>query len=80
MKVGDLVRLTPKVMADYGVSPENPSSYNPEKIKRAHGIITGKGANQNLHYVKWFNCPVYGSPTSHLSHSTRELEVLSEGW
>jgi len=75
VKIGDLVRLREEVFERHGVSPANPLFDATARMKNAHGIITDK--NPHFYFVKWFNCPVYGSE-GNLAHNKNELEVISE--
>ena len=76
MKVGDMVRLRPEVMDAHGIITRiNPKFYEPaERLNKGHGIITDE--NPYYYFVKWFNCPVYGSE-GNLAHKESELEVIS---
>jgi len=76
VKIGDLVRLRQEVFGRHGVTPNNPLFDAPAAMKKAHGIITDK--NPHFYFVKWFNCPVYGSE-GNLAHKQSDLEVISAG-
>jgi len=73
VKIGDMVRLREEVLERHGVT----AAWRRERaagMKNAHGIITDK--NPHFYFVKWFNCPVYGSE-GNLAHNKNELEVIS---